>query len=158
MRRWISAVIIFASVVTILLAVIGLLASWGIWIKSDVVKAGKALPHVGTLVTIGLLSFVNLTIQLGRSWFLARKAMEELPALYLEMLSVAIVILTDTEDDADANFTMLLDHFNNSYAHLNEGLKYNVREDISQAIVRMKSIRYGGKKVTKEAPEVLPKS
>jgi hypothetical protein len=123
MRGWLFAVFILAVMLAVLITVVGLLANWGIWIKSDLVEVGKELPLLDKLVTGVLIAFVPLAVELGRRWFVASKAMEELPRLYLDLLSAAIVIPTTAEEEADANFTIVSDHFAESYADRDEELK-----------------------------------
>lgn len=156
MRGWLFAVLILTVVLAVLITVVGLLANWGIWIKSDLVEAGKELPLLNVLVTGVLIACVGFAIDVGRRWFVASKAMEELPKLYLDLLSAAIVIPTTAEEEADANFTIVSDHFAESYANRDEELKHTVRVNLAQAVARMKSVRYGGAKATKVVAEVLP--
>jgi len=156
MRGWLFAAFILAIVLAVLITVIGLLANWGIWIKSEMVEAGKKLPHLGKLVAGVLLAFVGLAIELGRRWFIARKEMEELPKVYLNLLGAAIIMPTTKEEEVDNHFRDVLDHFNDSYADRNEELKHIVRESMSQAVASAKSTRYRGARPTRVVSEVWP--
>ena len=157
MRGWLFAVFLIATLIAVLITAIGLLANWGIWIESERVETGKELPHLNKLVTGVLLAFVGLSIELGRRWFITRRAVEGLPALYLDLLGVAIVLPTTIEEEVDANFTMVSDHFNSSYGDTSEDLKFKIQEDMGQTIARARSMRYGGADI-RVISEVLPKN
>ena len=154
MKGWLFAIFIIALVIAVTITEVGLLANWGILIKSEMVEAGKELPLLGTLVTGVLIAFVGLAIELGRRWFIANKVVEEIPTIYLDLVSAAIVLPTSKEEEARSNFTMVTDYFKESYQDRNEEVKLVVIQNLESDVASKMSLRFRGAKSMKPVPEV----
>ena len=157
MRGLLFGIFIIAVVITELITAIGLLANWGIWIKSPLISAGQELPFLNKLVTGSLLAFAALAIEVGRRWFIAKNIKSEVAEVYLDLLAAAVILPTTDVDQADTNFTMVSDYFDDWHAQRDEETKIIVRENLKTVIGRMKGVRYGGATEVRRISEVLPR-
>lgn len=144
MKGWLFAAFILAILISVIITAIGLLANWGIWIQSSMAEAGKELPLLGILVKGVLIAFVGLAIELGRRWFLARNIKSEIGEAYLDLLSALVVLPTEKPEDANANFTLLLDHFKNKSGKYPEEMKGLIEESIRREVADKIHLRYAG--------------
>jgi hypothetical protein len=92
MRGWLFGVFLIALLVSIILTAVGLLANWGIWITTPLVKQGEKLPLLENLVTGVLLAIVALLLELGRRWFIARNAKDQLADAYVRLVAAAVIL------------------------------------------------------------------
>jgi hypothetical protein len=156
MRGWLFGVFLIALLVSIILTAVGLLANWGIWITTPLVKQGEKLPLLENLVTGVLLAIVALLLELGRRWFIARNAKDQLADAYVRLVAAAVILPTTTKEESDTNYTYITDYIDQNLELENEELKSVVSTGVKSAMLEMMRIRYGGAAKPQRQIEVLP--
>lgn len=156
MRGWLFGLFLATVFVAVAITAVGLLANWGIWIESPLVKAGEELPLLGSLVTGVILAIVALALEIGRRWFLSRTARDELASAYLDLLGAIVVLPTTSREQANINYTMLLDYLaEHMPIDKNEDLRVLLKERLGEAVNAKMGIRYGGAQGAQPVREVL---
>lgn len=155
MRGWLFAAFVLTLLVAVTITALGLLAQWGIWVKSDLVEKGEKLPLLQSMVTGVLVAIVGLMLELGRRWFIARNVKDEVTEAYLHLVGAAVVLPTIRKEEADVAFTHLNDYFEQNVRMESEGSRILVADKLRSAVSQMIGLRYGGAEKLSPVSEVL---
>jgi hypothetical protein len=151
MRKTYFTVLMFAVVVTVLLAAFGVV--WNL-----VISPTQKFEHVDKLIGGVLLALVGLAIDIGRRWFIDSKFSEDAPKTLIDLVGTAVVIASSTVEEVDQRLTEILDYL--EYADTlpeaaDEWPCEMMKSAIEQSIARKKVIKFGGLERVSPVKEVL---
>jgi hypothetical protein len=151
MRKTYFTVLMFAVVVTVLLAAFGVV--WNL-----VISPTQKFEHVDKLIGGVLLALVGLAIDIGRRWFIDSKFSEDAPKTLIDLVGTAVVIASSTVEEVDQRLTEILDYleYADTLPEAADEWPYEMMKPaIEQSIARKKVIKFGGPERVAPVKEVL---